>query len=103
MEPDGHAQAPLLQLPAHRLSHLPQWFGSQFVSVSQPLSGLLSQSRNDPMHETMEQFPFEHLGTAWFQLHWWSHAPQLSVSVMVSAHHALLPLPQNFGCSAGQF
>lgn len=51
------------------MPHPPQLFESQFVSVSQPLSGLLSQSLNDPVHEAMEQFPFEHLGTAWFQLH----------------------------------
>jgi hypothetical protein len=68
MVQDALTQLALPFVVLQRLPQIPQLFASPFVSVSQPLSGLPSQSWNDWVQAT-EQFPFEQLGTAWFVLH----------------------------------
>jgi hypothetical protein len=92
------AHAPLVHaaVALGRLQTLPQ--APQFavllpLSTSQPLAGLLSQSRNDPVHAWSWQAPPVHTALALAMVQARLHAPQFALLVLVFTSQPLLGLP----------
>jgi hypothetical protein len=82
---------------AQEPAQLPQWLTLLWMSVSQPLPGLLSQSRKLPMHEVILQPKIDpprsaHAMTALAASHALPQAPQL-LAVRMSVSQPLLETP----------
>ena len=66
----------------HTMPQPPQWAGLVRVSVSHPLSGLLSQSPKPPAQVPTTHTPARHAGVAPAgEGHRWPQAPQFSMSL----------------------
>jgi hypothetical protein len=75
------------------LPHAPQFVVLLALSTSQPLAGLLSQSRNDPVHAWSWQAPLEHTALALARTQARPQAPQFAPLVLVFTSQPLLGLP----------
>ena len=78
--PAAHVGAALAKV--HTVAHAPQWVAVTRVSVSQPLSGLLSQSPKPPAQVPTTHTPARQAGVAPAgEGHRWPQAPQFSMSL----------------------
>lgn len=87
--PVAQVSAPLAR--AHAVLHAPQWV-SELSGVSQPLTGLPSQSPKPELHAMLAQLPDEHDVTAFGRAHAVLHPPQW-VLVLVACSQPLAWLP----------
>jgi hypothetical protein len=82
--------------------HEPQWLTSVFLSTSQPLAALPSQSAKPIAHVSTLQTPFEHTLVACGSMHTFVHEPQLLTSFSVSTSQPLAAMPSQFPKPAEQ-
>jgi hypothetical protein len=81
-------QAPRAQVAApwfveHGVPHAPQFLAFVLMFVSQPFTGLPSQSENPELQLPMAHWPLSHFAVAFAGEQTWPHTPQLSESESV--------------------
>jgi hypothetical protein len=74
----------------------PQFNGSEYFATSQPLAGLLSQSRKPGVHAATAHAPTLHVAAAFGSMHTLLQAPQLFTSVWLSTSQPLFVRPSQF-------
>jgi hypothetical protein len=99
-------QAPLVQVPVplvllHTFAHVPQWSGSAFRLVSQPLAAFPSQSAN-PAAQVILQAPATQLGVPLALLQTLPQAPQLFALLPVLISQPLRADPSQLAKPAEQ-